>query len=102
YSIESEVVYQITVTNMGPSDAQNVHVYDPYPLGINQMTWTSSIGTSGVGQLNQTIPLLAFGETVTYTLTLEVPVDFNTTFNLVNRVYVNSATPDPQPQPSTG
>src|SRR5690606_22702239 len=98
YTIESDVIYTITVTNMGPSNASNIQVYDPYPLGITQMAWSSSLGTSGVGQLNQQIPFLAVGETVTYTVTMEVPVNFNTNFNLINRVYVTSPIVDPNPQ----
>ncbi|MFY0483248.1 choice-of-anchor L domain-containing protein, partial [Flavobacterium sp. PLA-1-15] len=92
------VTYLITVVNNGPSDAMNVVVQDNLPPGINNaasMVWDASNGTSGIGAINQTIPSLLAGQTITYVVSLRMPSSFNSvTGNLVNTVTVSSPTPD--------
>ncbi|HUH51340.1 MAG TPA: choice-of-anchor L domain-containing protein, partial [Flavobacterium sp.] len=90
------VDYVITVTNQGPNAAQNVLVYDPLPYGITQMTWTGN-GTAGIGQLNQTIPLLENGQTVIFNVQVFIPENFDIEVNLVNNVWVTTPTLDPNP-----
>src|SRR5690606_21921312 len=61
------------------------------------VTWTGSNGSSGSGDLTDNIPVLADGETVTYTVVMPVPSNFSQTSDLVNEVVVTSDTPDPTP-----
>ncbi|WP_344789462.1 DUF7507 domain-containing protein, partial [Postechiella marina] len=91
----TDVVYTITVTNNGPSDAVNVIVSDPMPSGIVDVTWVGDNGASGTGDLDDTIAILVNGDTVTYTVTLSVPFEF--TGDLTNTVTVISDTIDPDP-----
>ncbi|MFP9100918.1 choice-of-anchor L domain-containing protein, partial [Flavobacterium sp. RHBU_24] len=93
---DGELVYTITVTNAGPSDAYNVNIFDQRPTGIDNMTWSNADNTAnGISTLNQTIPVLPAGESVVYTVTLYVPDDFTGT--LTNTAVVTSDTPDPDP-----
>ncbi|RYY46311.1 MAG: DUF11 domain-containing protein, partial [Chitinophagaceae bacterium] len=93
------VTYHIKVANNGPSDAVNVVVQDLIPNGINNasaMVWNGSNGTNGTGSINQTLPTLLAGETITYVVSLRMPTSFNNapSGNLVNTVTVTSSTPD--------
>ncbi len=86
-------IYTITVTNNGPSDSQNIVVSDPLPAGLTAMTWTGSNGSNGTGALVNTIPNLAVGQSVTYTVRIKVPLIFTTA--ITNIVSVASQTNDP-------
>ncbi|MFC3199484.1 hypothetical protein ACFOET_17815, partial [Parapedobacter deserti] len=97
------VDYTITVTNNGPSDAQDVNVVDTAPTGTTITGWTAVVttgtvtlpNTSGTGDINETIATLPNGAVVTYTVTVQTPSDFSGT--LVNAVTVTTPTPDPDP-----
>lgn len=95
----NSVVYTITVHNNGPSAATNVDVVDNVPAGIpvGNVTWTGPGATSGTGNINQNFPTVAVGQTLTYTVTVNVPSSFDQETNLVNTVAVTSDTPDPNP-----
>ncbi|MFT5248802.1 MAG: putative repeat protein (TIGR01451 family) [bacterium] len=95
YTAGEGLVYTITVTNNGPSDAANVVVSDPLPTGIKTATWDGDNGKSGTGALNDTLATLVNGATVTYTVILSVPSYFSG--DLTNVVTVISDTPDPDP-----
>uniref|UniRef100_UPI0024958F38 DUF7507 domain-containing protein n=1 Tax=Algibacter lectus TaxID=221126 RepID=UPI0024958F38 len=95
YIAGTDVVYTITVTNNGPSDAANVIVSDPLPVGVIDATWVGDNGTSGTGALTDTIDLFLDGDSITYTVTLSVPFEF--TGDLINVVTVTSDTMDPNP-----
>ncbi|WP_415582627.1 choice-of-anchor L domain-containing protein, partial [Flavobacterium longum] len=98
YLTDENTTYTITVTNQGPSEALNVEVTDNMPPGISDMTWSSDLGPSGTGNMVDTIATLAVGQTVTYTVTIAVPLNYNLAFvNLTNTVSVTSDTPDPVP-----
>ncbi|PSL23074.1 putative repeat protein (TIGR01451 family), partial [Chitinophaga ginsengisoli] len=98
-----DVVYTITVTNNGPSDAKTVNVSDVAPAGTTISAWSAAVttgtvtlpGTSGTGNLNETIATLPNGAVVTYTVTVSVPASF--TANLSNAANVTSTTPDNDP-----
>ncbi|HJT75486.1 MAG TPA: Ig-like domain-containing protein, partial [Chitinophaga sp.] len=100
------VVYTITVTNNGPSNAANVNVQDVAPTGTTISTWTASVttgtvtlpATSGTGNLNQTITTLSNGAVVTYEVTVQTPADY--TGSLSNTATVTSGTSDPNPDPA--
>uniref|UniRef100_UPI0030EEC6CF Ig-like domain-containing protein n=1 Tax=uncultured Flavobacterium sp. TaxID=165435 RepID=UPI0030EEC6CF len=95
YTPGTNVTYTITVTNNGPDDATNVVVSDALPSGITTATWSGDNGSSGTGALLDTLPTLANGTTVIYTLTLTVPSSY--TGNLTNVVTITSDTSDPNP-----
>ncbi|MBY8963406.1 choice-of-anchor L domain-containing protein, partial [Flavobacterium sp. D11R37] len=94
YLKDSEVIYYITITNPGPSDAYNVGVFDPVPFDIEFMQWQGD-NVGGYGPLTHTIPVLAAGETAEFTVTIQVPDDY--VENLQNVVNITSDTPDPVP-----
>ncbi|KAF2514809.1 DUF11 domain-containing protein, partial [Flavobacterium salilacus subsp. salilacus] len=96
FILGQNVVYTITVTNPGPSDAYNVVVYDPIPYDIEILFWQGE-GTSGEGELLTSVPVLPAGETLEYIVTIVVPEDYDDTVDLVNTVTVESDTPDPVP-----
>ncbi|MGQ3233936.1 MAG: choice-of-anchor L domain-containing protein, partial [Flavobacterium sp.] len=97
YLVNEQTTYTITVSNPGPSDAYNVVVSDPKPANIQMMTWAGN-EAAGSGAMQNTIPVLPAGESVTYTVTIFVPENYaDTTYLLKNTVTVTSATPDPVP-----
>ncbi|MGG7034033.1 MAG: choice-of-anchor L domain-containing protein [Flavobacterium sp.] len=106
FLLDSPNTYTIVVANVGPSDAQNVQIQDAVPPGINTMTWYSNTGIRGSGDLNDTITTLKVGETLIYTVVVNVPKIYSPADlanpsvalkNLTNSVTVNSDTTDPNP-----
>ncbi|WP_290840672.1 choice-of-anchor L domain-containing protein, partial [Flavobacterium sp.] len=95
---DTDVTYNITILNQGPSDAVNILVSDALPAGILQMTWVGSNGTSGTGPLSDIIASLPVGGIATYAVTIHIPDDYHLTHaNLVNTVVLDADTPDPVP-----
>uniref|UniRef100_UPI00135BC3BD choice-of-anchor L domain-containing protein n=1 Tax=Flavobacterium sp. MK4S-17 TaxID=2543737 RepID=UPI00135BC3BD len=91
YTPGTASVYTVTVTNNGPAAAQNVHVQNAIPQGITQFSWVGSNGSSGTNvALDDTIAALAASQTVTYTITLQVPVGFEA--DITSETIVESAT----------
>lgn len=91
-----ELTYTISVSNAGPSDAQDVTVTDTVPAGLQNAQYSLSGGSSwepwpGSASLGT----VAAGDTVT--LLLRGTVDTNTAGTLANTVAVASSTPDPDP-----
>ncbi|TRW21098.1 DUF11 domain-containing protein, partial [Flavobacterium zepuense] len=103
YTAGTNAIYTITVTNNGPTAAQNVVVSDVVPAGLPaaQATWIGSNGTSGTGNLNDVIALMQNGATVTYTFTIPIPSGYDQTASITNTVNVTSDTPDPVPACTT-
>ncbi|RZL18610.1 MAG: DUF11 domain-containing protein, partial [Pedobacter sp.] len=100
YRSGSQVVYTVTITNNGPSNATNVVVQGNISAGINPslISWSGNGNGVTAGNLNTTIPVLANGATVTYTITVQVPANYSQTENLVASVVVTSDTTDPNPE----
>src|SRR3546814_658795 len=81
YTPGESVDYTITVTNNGPSDAQDVNIQDTAPAGTTISEWTAVVTTgtvtlpnaSGAGDINETIATLPNGAVVTYTVTVQTP-----------------------------
>src|SRR5690606_30047117 len=100
------VDYTITVTNNGPSDAQDVNIIDTAPAGTTITNWTAEVttgtvtlpATSGTGDIDETIATLPNGAVVTYTVTVQTPPDFED--DLVNAVTVTAPPDDPDPVPT--
>src|SRR5690606_10866473 len=92
----TNLTYTITVTNNGPDNAMNVQVSDIIPeiegMNINDVTWVGSNGTSGIGNLTDTISVLENGQTVIYTVTLPIPEDYD--LPIINSVEITSDTPN--------
>ncbi|MGK4566959.1 hypothetical protein [Flavobacterium sp. 3HN19-14] len=58
------------------------------PNGITAFSWYGSNGSNGSGgALQDTLPTLAVGETVTYTITLDVPSGFTGSFDEFDLYY---------------
>ncbi len=89
-----QIVYTVTVTNLGPSDAQGVQVTDTLPAGV------TLVGTTGCAEDAGGVPVctlgpLGAGSSVAYTIT--VSADPGTEGTVTNTATVNSATGDPNP-----
>jgi uncharacterized repeat protein (TIGR01451 family) len=73
--------YTVTVTNTSGIAATNVRVTDPVPVGMDpaQFSWTCADAACPApnddGNLDQTIPTLAPGASVTYTITATAVAD---------------------------
>ncbi|MGK4566962.1 hypothetical protein [Flavobacterium sp. 3HN19-14] len=95
YTLGRPSVYLITVKNSGPTDALNVAVKNAIPAGINpsDFSWVGSNGTSGSNiAVDDFIQLLHADETITYTVTVNVPADYGG--YLVNTSYLYATSPD--------
>ena len=93
-ALGDKVVYTITVTNNGPSDAQNVTADDLLPAGLDLDPSDPPTGASCDSSLHCTIGTLAAGASTQIT----VPTIASATGSgtMVETVTVASDTPDPQ------
>ncbi len=97
----ADVTYTITVTNNGPGYAEEVRIRDIVPAGTTVASWTAQVlagtvflpGTTGSGELDETILLLPVGAAVAYEVTVTTPADFID--DLINTATVTSTTDDP-------
>jgi len=103
----SQVIYTILVANDGPSDAEDVQIYDPKPEGVGNWTWRCVAATGDavcwLGEL--TIPGadghfldvidLPANSSVTYQVVTDVlPSLEGELENTVNITHSNDSTPD--------
>ncbi|AWA28919.1 hypothetical protein HYN48_01810 [Flavobacterium magnum] len=95
YVSGTQKTYTVTVTNNGPGTAENVHITNVLPAGVSVVSWTGSNGTNGGGTFDDTIASFANGATVTYSITINIPVAFSGA--LTHQVVVASDTIDPVP-----
>jgi uncharacterized repeat protein (TIGR01451 family) len=95
YRPGTQNTYTIVVSNNGPSTATSVAVTDIVPAALTGVSWSSTNGSSGTGNLNDKIASLAPFASVTYTLT--ATVDPAATGNLVNSASVTAAAVDVVP-----
>ncbi len=84
------LVYTITVTNSGPSDAANVVVRDPTPPGL---TWVSTTGACTTA-FPCTLGVVPAGATQTLTATFTVPLDYSGPSPIANVTDASSTTFD--------
>ena len=96
----TNVVYTITVTNAGPSDASSVVVTDGPPAGLTFVSNTGDCITAFPCALG-TIPSVGPPRVITSTFT--VPASYTTPDPIVNTATVSTAagTTDPQPANNT-
>jgi len=94
----TNIIYNITVTNMGPSTASNVVVWDSLPTGMVFVSASSSPNAAGSLIVWPVISSLASGSSTNYTLTVRT---------IYSGVYTNPVistadTYDPNPYNNTG
>ena len=108
---EGSITYTITTVNRGPAPATNVLIQDEIPLelllpgGLPPVLNASNNGT----YVNQTkavtwplIPVLNAGETVTYTLTIDLPPGLTSGSSFANVAFSTSSTFDPDLSNNSG
>ena len=86
----TNVVYTITVTNAGPSDATGVTLADPTPPGLTFVSNAGDCTTAFPCNLG-TLPRAA---TRTITATFAIPAGYTTPNPIANTATVSSLTPD--------
>ena len=89
----TNIVYTITVTNAGPSDATGVTVADPTPPGLTFVSNAGDCTTAFPCDLG-TLPR---GATRTITATFAIPAGYTTPNPIANTATVSSLTPDAAP-----
>ncbi|MEG3858271.1 DUF4347 domain-containing protein, partial [Microcoleus sp. herbarium12] len=100
----SSITYTITTVNNGPAPARNVLIQDEIPVQLllpNGAPPVLSASNSGT-YVNQTksvtwplIPVLNPGQTLTYTLTINLPPGLTSSDTFSNVAFSNSSTFDP-------
>ena len=93
----TNVVYTITVTNAGPSDAAIVVVTDATPAGLTFVSNTGDCVTAFPCALG-TVPA---GASRTIAATFAVPATYTTPNPILNTATVSTATPDAVPANNT-
>ena len=88
----TNLTYTLTVTNGGPSDAQNVVVTDTLPAGVTLVS-TSGCAEDPMGVPTCTLGTLAGGGNDSYTVT--VAIDPGTLGTITNSAQVTTDTDDP-------
>ena len=86
----TNVVYTITVTNAGPSDATGVTLTDPTPPGLTFVSNAGDCTTAFPCNLGTLPP----GATRTITATFAIPSGYTTPNPIANTATVSSPTPD--------
>ncbi len=87
------VVYTVTVTNNGSSDASSVSVADPTPSGLTFVSNTGACTTAYPCSLGS----MTAGAVRTITTTYSLPITYSTPTTIVNTATVSSSTTDPTP-----
>lgn len=95
YTPSSTVVYTAVVTNNGPNDATGVIVSNPVPAGATISNWVCAPSgaatcttTPQMGAIAETGLSIPNGETLTYTISVDLPSNFSG--DLSNTITVDS------------
>ena len=98
-----QLVYDIVVSNNGPSDAQNASLTDPLPSGTTFVSATTDTGTcsSNSGALACAFGTLPAGEAANVKLTVLLASSLAVQTALTNTTTATSTTPDPSPANAT-
>jgi uncharacterized repeat protein (TIGR01451 family) len=106
----TNITYNLTVSNSGPSDASAVTLSDPFPAGS---TFVSSSQTAGPtfactnppvgsgGTVSCTISTFGAGMSAGFSITLHTPSSLAAGATLTNTANVSSTTTDPDPTNSS-
>jgi hypothetical protein len=101
---DNTVVYTILVTNDGPDPAVNQTVTDNDLTSIPGLvsdSWTGTDGSSGTGNISDTIASLAPGASVTYTVTAVIHPAASATASFSNTASVTLSNGDTTPADNT-
>ena len=82
-------VYTVTVTNSGPQTASSCTVKNNIPAGITNFSWSGN-GATGTTNLNNPVTNLLPGQSIVYTITMQIPLTF--TGDLINVATVQPST----------
>jgi uncharacterized repeat protein (TIGR01451 family) len=101
----SNLTYTITVTDNGPSDAQNVQLNDAVPGGTTFVSeshllgWTAMTppAGSGAGTVTESIGKLSAGASATFVIVVHAPASDANGFKINNTALVSTTTTDPNP-----
>ncbi|MDH3598539.1 MAG: DUF11 domain-containing protein [Candidatus Tectomicrobia bacterium] len=88
----NSLTYTITVTNNGPDEAENVVVTDTLPSEVSNAT-TSGCSEDPGGVPTCSLGNIASGDSVEYTITVDVDAD--TSGTILNAARISSGTTDP-------
>ncbi|HEX7830959.1 MAG TPA: hypothetical protein VF787_14985 [Thermoanaerobaculia bacterium] len=97
------ITYNVTVSNLGPSDAANVSLSDTVPAGTTFVSSTQNTGPTfscatppvgGTGNITCTIATLADGVTATFTFVVQVSNAATIGTVITNTATVTATTPD--------
>jgi uncharacterized repeat protein (TIGR01451 family) len=97
----TNLTYTITLTNAGPSDAQNISLTDDTPTGTTFVSETHPAGFTsftpapgGTGAVTETAPTLAAGATATFTIVVHANSSNAGGATITNTASATSTTPD--------
>ncbi len=93
----STIAYQITVSNNGPSDAQDVDIVDSLPVELNGATASSSQGSCAIGANLVLCSLGTIAAGASATIDINASVDTDATGDIVNSVVAESPTDPTNP-----
>jgi uncharacterized repeat protein (TIGR01451 family) len=98
----ANITYTLVLTNIGPSNAQDVTLTDVVPAGTTFVSFTAPAGWStttpaagGTGAVTATSPALASGGSATFTLVVNVDASAPGGSVITNTATVTSTTNDP-------
>lgn len=101
----TNVLYTVTATNAGPSDASTVTLTETVPAGMTFVSANQTTGPtfncSGTGPIVCTIATFASGATATFQFTFNVPLGTPAGTQTSNTVTIGSPTLDPNPNNNT-
>jgi uncharacterized repeat protein (TIGR01451 family) len=112
-SIEAgtDITYNLTVTNNGPSDASTVSLTDDVPANTTFVSATQNSGplftcaplppAGGTGTITCTLGTFPAGSTATFTFVMHVSPSTPSGTNIVNTADVSTTTTDPVPGNNT-
>uniref|UniRef100_A0AC34F4F5 DUF11 domain-containing protein n=1 Tax=Panagrolaimus sp. ES5 TaxID=591445 RepID=A0AC34F4F5_9BILA len=95
----NNITYVLTITNAGPSNANNVSILDNLPAGINTPTWTASAQNGAVinGPVTGSGNLSLSANIPTGTASVTVTINGTVGANYVGANLINTATASPEP-----